>query len=197
MASWTYGETILVTGVVGAALEALGVDWYVGGSVASSLHGIPRATQDADLVVALRPGQAARLAELLGSDFYMDAETAEEAIRSRRSFNVIHFDTMFKVDIFVSKADAYSRRAMADRVFRVLATNPPVEVPVATAEDTVAHKLFWYRKGGRSEKQWTDLRGVLETLADGVDVQRLRLACADLGVEDLVDSALAGINPGG
>ena len=92
MASWSFGETLLVAHTVGEALESLGASWYVGGSVASSVHGIPRATQEADIVATLRPGQGRELAALLGEDFYVDGDTAEQAIRARRSFNVIHLD---------------------------------------------------------------------------------------------------------
>ncbi len=198
MASWSFGETLLVAHTVGTALESLGAEWYVGGSVASSVHGIPRATQDADIIATLRPGQGRKLASLLGEDFYIDGDTAETAIRACRSFNVIHLETMFKVDIFPSQGDAYSRRAMQSRLVRVVSDVPLLSLPVATAEDTVAHKLFWFRQADESsDKQWRDLVGVLKTLGRDIDQPRLRLACMDLGVEDLIDRALdaAGIPP--
>ena len=191
MAEWSFGETLLVTSTVGDALTSLGVDWYVGGSVASSIHGIPRATQDADLVATLRPGQGRKLADLLGDAFYIDSETAEKAIRARRSFNVIHLGTMFKVDIFASAGGPYDVRAMMDRQTVVVREDPLLVLPIATAEDTVAHKLYWYRRAGeRSDKQWQDLQGVLRTLAGRIDRARLEIACADLGVVDLVARAL-------
>ncbi len=191
MASWSFGETLLVAHSVGAALESLGADWYVGGSVASSIHGIPRATQDADVVATLRPGQGRKLAALLNEEFYIDGNTAEQAIRDRRSFNVIHLETMFKVDVFVSRGDTFSRRAMASRLVRVVSESPPLSLPVATAEDTVAHKLFWYRQADEaSDKQWSDLVGGLKTMGRAPDLARLRLACADLDGEDRVDRAL-------
>ncbi len=191
MASWSFGETLLVTHTVGQAFEDLGVDWYVGGSVASSVHGIPRATQDADVVAGLRPGHGRRLADLLGQDFYIDADTAEQAIRTGRSFNVIHLDTMFKVDVFTLRRDAYGLRAMADRLVRTVREDPPLSLPIATAEDTVAHKLYWYRLADEtSNKQWRDLLGVLKTMGGGLDLDRLRLAAGDLGVADLLPEAL-------
>lgn len=192
MASWSFGETLLVTHTVGQALASLPADWYVGGSVASSVHGIPRATQDADVVAALRPGDGRRLAALLGDAFYIDGDTAERAIQSGRSFNVIHLDTMFKVDIFPLRRDAYGLRAMRDRVVRTVHDDPALSLPLATAEDTIAHKLFWYRQGDEaSDRQWRDLLGVLRTRGADLDMARLRLACDDLGVADLLDRALA------
>ncbi len=200
MAEWSFGETLRVTAEVGRAFEQLGVAWYVGGSVASSVHGIPRATQDADVVAALRPGQGRKLAALLGDGFYIDPDTAETAIRARRSFNLIHFATMFKIDVFVFGRGPYDVRAMRDATEIVVREDPPLTLPMATAEDTVAHKLFWFRRTGeRSDKQWTDLQGVLKTLAGDLDRDRLRLACADLGVDDLLPRAWtdAGGAPGG
>ncbi len=196
MADWTFGETLLVAHTVGEALRSLGAEWYVGGSVASSVHGIPRATQDADIVAALRPGHGKRLAELLGDSFYIDADTAEHAIRVQRSFNVIHLETMFKVDVFVLRRDAFGLRAMADRLIRVVSDDPPISLPLATPEDTVAHKLYWYRQANEtSEKQWRDLVGVVKTLRGQIDEERLRLAAADLEVADLVDDAFAAAGP--
>ena len=80
---------------------------------------------------------------------------------------------------------------MADRLVRVVSDDPAISLPVATPEDTVAHKLYWYRQANESsDKQWRDLVGVLKTLRRQIDEPRLRLASGDLGVADLVDGAL-------
>ena len=121
-----------------------------------------------------------------------DADTAETAIRARRSFNLIHLGTMFKVDVFVPAGGPYDTRAMRDRTTVVVRESPPLTLPIATAEDTVEHKLFWYRKAGQqSDKQWRDLQGVLRTLGKSLDRDRLELACADLEVADLLPGAWA------
>ena len=80
--------------MVGAALDDLGVPWLVGGSVASSLHGIPRSTQAVDLVADLRGTNAARFAAALQDRFYVDADAVMDAVMARASCNVIHLDTM-------------------------------------------------------------------------------------------------------
>jgi hypothetical protein len=79
------------------ALEALDVPYHVGGSIASSFVGIARATQDADLVADLRPPHAAPFVQALGARYYADRERIDHAIQVRRSFNVIHLVTMYKV----------------------------------------------------------------------------------------------------
>ncbi len=81
-------------------LEALGIPYMVAGSVASSHHGLPRATNDADIVIDPTPEALDTLvAALLAEGYYVDARVAREALRSRRLFNVIDPETAFKVDL--------------------------------------------------------------------------------------------------
>ena len=97
----TLAEPVQITRLVTEVLEGLGIPYLVGGSLASSLHGTPRATQDADLVVDLKPHQVMEFVKALGPAFHVDADMIREAIRDRSSFNVIHLATMFKVDLFM------------------------------------------------------------------------------------------------
>jgi hypothetical protein len=170
-------------------LAGLGVRHYVGGSIASSAHGVPRASIDADVVAELEPRHAAALVDAVASAYYVSAERVQDAIRRRRSFNLIHLETMVKVDVFVSRGRPFDRRAF-DRV-RGAATGTGAEIPVASAEDTVVAKLDWFRRGGeRSERQWSDVVGVLRVARD-LDEAHLRRGAAELGVADLLDRALA------
>lgn len=94
-------EPILVVAQIVNAFDTLGVEYVVGGSLASSVYGIPRATQDVDLVAKMNAAHAEPLARLLRSDFYVDVDMILDAVRRRASFNVIHLATMFKADVFV------------------------------------------------------------------------------------------------
>jgi hypothetical protein len=105
-------EPILVVVRLVQAFDALGVAYVVGGSLASSVYGIPRATQDVDLVADLKSTDAEELERLLSGDFYVDGDMIRDAIARRASFNVIHLATMFKADVFIMKPDAWSREAM-------------------------------------------------------------------------------------
>ena len=188
-------EPIAVTLRVVEALERLGVPYLIGGSLASAVHGVVRTTMDADLVADLRPEHAGTLAQDLGSDFYVDAESIREAIRQRSSFNVIHLQTMFKVDIFIPKQRPYDRSQMARRVVQVVATEPERRAYVAAAEDTVLAKLEWYRLGGEvSEQQWRDVLGILAVQGGRLDLAYLRRWAAELGVADLLARALAALS---
>jgi hypothetical protein len=172
------------------ALVAPEVLYYVGGSVASSVTGVARATLDADLVTTLRLEHAEPLAALLLPHYYVDVEMIQNAVRHSSSFNVIHLATMFKIDIFVPQDTPFARENMRRRI--------AIEVPeigrtlyVCSPEDIVLHKLLWYAAGsGVSDRQWYDLQGVLRLQAQGLDLAYLRYWGAVLGVGALLQRAL-------
>ncbi len=177
------------------ALDALGVDYYVGGSVASSFTGIARATQDADLVADLRPAHALLLSAALEDAYYLSRERVTQAIRRRSSFNVIHLATMFKIDVFVMARSPYARRSMARRTSLEI---PEVGRPLdfSAPEDIVLNKLEWYRKGNEvSDRQWYDLQGVLRLQWEYLDFDYLHRWARELGLETLLERALSESNP--
>ena len=184
-------EPIAVTLLVIDALDALGVPYLIGGSLASAVHGVLRATLDTDLVADLRLEHAEPLARALGGTFYVDAESIREAVLHQRSFNVIHLETMFKVDVFVVKNRPFHHSQMERRMAQVIATDPDRTAYVATAEDTILAKLEWYRMSGDvSEQQWRDVLGVMKVQADRLDLAYLRQWAAQLNISDLLERAI-------
>ena len=175
------------------AFEALGVRYYVGGSFASSAYGIPRASIDVDLVADLRAGHVDPLLRRLGDSYLAEEGRIRDAISRRRSFNLIHVESMFKVDVFVLKERAHDRLALDRAVEHSLESAAPGRrIRMATAEDTVLAKLEWFRSGGEtSERQWADIRGVLVGIGPELDRPYLRQGALELGVTDLLDRALA------
>lgn len=179
------------------ALESLAVPYYIGGSVASSFYGDPRSTLDIDLVADLRDEHVPSLVKQLGDDYYISEDALRDAIRRRSSFNVIHFQTMLKVDIFVRKVRAYDQEAF-QRVRRAAAGEAESDPVLAWAspEDIILAKLEWYRLGGGiSDRQWTDILGVMKSQAPTLDLAYLHRWAPDLAVTDLLERALddAGI----
>lgn len=171
------------------ALESIRVDYFVGGSIASSFHGTPRSTHDADLVADLRAVHAPLLAARLEGAYYVNVDDIRKAVRTRSSFNVIYLKTMFKVDVFVLKDDPLARAEMRRRQRVVLGDGDEIEV--ASAEDTVLQKLAWYRLGNEvSDRQWTDVLGVLKVCGTGLDLAYLRHGADHLKVTDLLERAL-------
>jgi hypothetical protein len=171
-----------------SVLDELGIRYYAGGSVASSIHGVPRYTGDVDLVADLALEQTDLLASKLNADFYADAAQMKEALRFGRSFNAIHFATGFKIDVFPLGKDAFHASEMArseKRVWDVDSTDS-VKLQVASAEDTVLEKLIWYRRGGQiSDRQWSDILGVATTRQ--LDREYLREWAPGLGIADLLE----------
>jgi hypothetical protein len=184
-------ELFQVTRMVVAALDAAGVHYFLGGSVASALYGEARSTRDVDFVAALLSHHVEPFLAALGDGFYADATAIRDAVAARRSFNVIHLDTMVKVDIFVFKADPFGRSQFERRTPRQLSQDDPASIYVASAEDTVLAKLQWYREGGGvSDRQWTDVLGVLKVQGATLDRAYLKEWARDLGLTGLLRRAL-------
>jgi hypothetical protein len=124
-------------------------------------------------------------------DFYVAEELISEAIRDRTSFNVIHLATMFKADIFLPRKDAWSHEEMA----RARTESIPLPANIrpirfSSPEDTILHKLLWYRLGGEvSDKQWSDILGVLKIQGTLLDLAYLESYAAILNVADLLARA--------
>ena len=176
---------------VAAELERLGVSYYVGGSVASSSHGIPRSTLDVDLIADLLPKHAAPLVEALQADYYISRPAVSDAIARRSCFNVIHSATSFKVDIFAVKNRPYDRVVLQRIQKKAISEDDPSgQFYIASAEDVVLSKLEWYRLGDEvSDSQWRDVIGVMRVQQNALDRPYLEKWAAELGVADLLERA--------
>lgn len=176
-----------------AIFDQMEIRYYVGGSVASSVHGIPRTTMDVDVVIDLKSEQADELAGLLAAEFYADAETIKRALAVGRAFNVIHLQSAYKIDLFPLRKDEFSRSEFGRRKFTEVRSlgAEPIECAVASPEDTILRKLEWYRQGGEtSERQWNDLRGVVRVSGAELDRDYMRKWAEYLQVGDLLERLL-------
>ena len=183
---------------VAHTFEQLGVDYVVVGSFASSARGRARATADVDLVADLRAEHVPSLAGAFADAFYLDEGAIRRAIAGHRSFNLIHLDSMLKVDVFIPPPDGFRREQLRNRRREAVVPEPEQWVYIATAEDTILAKLEWYEKGGRvSERQWSDVLGVLEVQTGRLDVGYLRATAAELGLGELLELALEQSEPPG
>lgn len=171
---------------LGAMLDELGVEYAVGGSVASSFFGEPRSTLDIDLALRGSEEQLAKVVEQVAVDFYVPTSAATRAIETQDSFNLLHHESGMKVDIFVL-GDGLLDRRQIDRRIRV--SLPMGDLWLTSPEDSVLRKLWWFRLTGEtSERQWRDVIGVLR-LAD-IDKAELSSVAAELGLDELVGRAI-------
>jgi hypothetical protein len=175
-----------------SALDDVGVAYVLVGSVASSAHGFPRTTNDADIVADLRLEHIDPLVEGLRETFYLDADAVARAIVRHRSFNAIHRASGFKVDVFVPPPDGFGRQQLARRSEEHLDPERSQVVFVATPEDVVISKLEGYRASGEtSDRQWRDVVGVIKVQEPTLDLEYLRHWAARLDLTGLLDRALA------
>lgn len=173
-----------------AALEQLGVPYFLGGSLASSLQGEPRATNDLDFVVDLHEARVAALAQALGPDFDVDVEALREAARRRSSWNVYHLPSVTKVDLFIRRDGAFDRSEFERR--RAVEVAPGRALVLKSPEDTVLRKLWWFQQGGGvSSSQWRDVVQVLRVSGPVLDAAYLDRWAQDLGVVELLARARA------
>lgn len=180
-------DIIAALDMVTGCFEKVGITYYIGGSVASSAYGIARATMDVDLVADIKIGQVNLLVKALETGYYIDAEMIREAIHRSTSFNLIHLETMIKIDVFVVKDQPYDSEALARRCADTLDEESSREFYLSSAEDIILSKLRWYQGGGRvSEQQWKDVLGVLKVQADKLDLEYLKYWASKLNLSDLL-----------
>ena len=175
-------------------LNRLAIPYMVGGSLASSVHGIFRSTNDIDIVAVVRDEHVAPLASELAGNFYADPEMMREALRQGRPFNLIHFASGYKFDIFPAEGNPYFLEQLARCQVQalVLSEGETVGCRVATAEDTILAKLAWYRAGGeQSERHWNDVRGIRSVQRDLLDRAYMREWARHLKVDDLLEKLLS------
>ena len=173
-----------------AALDDLGLRYHLGGSYASTVHGVPRQTLDADIVVDLPATFVPSLAEQLRSRFYVDEERMRQAVERKTSFNAIDLTSGFKVDLFIKGDGEFDELELRRSVAAELPRPGGRRVPIKSAEDIVLRKLQWFQEGGQvSDRQWNDVLGVLRIQGDRLDAAYLERWAGRLGVEPLLAKA--------
>jgi hypothetical protein len=184
-------EPIQVTLKVVTVFDQLGIPYLIGGSFASAIHGVVRATMDADLVADIKPSQVQWIVTALEKEFYINGDMILDAIHQHNSFNLIHLETMFKVDIFILKQRPFDLNQMQRRIVQPVGDAPDEQAYFSTAEDIILAKLEWYRAGGeQSERQWRDVLGVLELQGDRLDFDYMNQWAVGLGIKDLLTKAI-------
>lgn len=184
-------EPIEVTLKVTGVFEKLGVPYLIGGSLASTLYGMVRTTQDSDIIAEMRPEHIQSFISSLQNEFFIDEEMIADSIQHNSSFNIIHRDSMFKVDVFIPSPRPFQKSQLARAQRQTFDLESQVSANFASAEDTILSKLEWYRKGGEvSERQWRDILGVLKTRAGELELDYLHKWAQDIKVADLLERAL-------
>jgi hypothetical protein len=169
-------------------LTAIGIRFFVSGSIASSLYGEPRSTNDIDIVADISEGDAEAIVNAFAADYYIDEHDVRNAIHRASSFNIVHNETVQKVDIFVAGQDPHTQEEL-ERVQSV-SLEDGQSIPLASREDLILQKLLWFDRGNRvSDRQWRDVLGLLKG-ADP-DVPYMNGWARQFGISELLTRALS------
>ncbi len=171
------------------AFEELDIDYQIGGSLASSFHGVPRSSLDIDVLTSLLPEQVDPLVSRLEESYYVAPARAREAAEHGTSFNAIHLESITKIDVFVARSDRFRLESLRRSSSEILAEGVHA-VFMTSAEDILLHKLLWFRKGGESStQQWMDVVGLLKVRGSALDRRYLERWAGELSVSDLLERA--------
>lgn len=173
-------------------LDDLGIPYYIGGSVASSTFGLPRSTMDIDIVADIKKSQVKDLVVTLQNEYYIDGDVIIKAIERKSSFNLIHFETMMKIDVFILKNRSFDKEAFRRKKMDVLGGEQEgAAFYFSSPEDIIISKLEWFKMGGEvSERQWKDIIGVLRVQGESLDYNYLKRWAEELSAASLLDRAL-------
>ena len=150
-----------------AALDAAGVPYMLTGSYASSLHSIPRATRDIDIIIFPNREQLTRFIQSLPpSSYHTDIDDALDSLRRRSQFNVIDYATGWKVDFIIPPFDDFNVEEFERRQSIDIGG---LQVTVVSPEDVIIAKLLW-GKSGESERQLQDAATVLRFQGASLDL---------------------------
>jgi hypothetical protein len=190
------GNPIELALLIAEILESLDIIYFVGGSVASSLWGESRATLDLDLVADLTLEKIDDFITKVEPLFYVSEEAVKQAIINNSCFNLIHFNTSEKIDIFIPNQSSLIQAEMQRRTLQQVKENGGY-LYLATPEDIVLQKLIWYRDGNKiSERQWRDVLGVLKVQSTDLDFNYLKSWAEIENLSNLLNNAIlqAGIS---
>jgi len=171
-------------------LEECSIPYMITGSFAGNIHGVPRATHDADIVIETKLHNLIYFINKLDKDFYADSEAAQDALDGNQMFNIIHMPTGFKIDLIFRKTRSFSKEEFIRRQQALFLGQPRW---FTTAEDIILIKLEW-SKIGRSERQFSDAVNVAKVQGETLDHGYLLKWAKELSVDELLKKLFAALD---
>jgi hypothetical protein len=163
-----------------------GVPFMISGSLASSVYGQPRATNDLDIVIDPDESALERFLAGVPSEWYVSPEAARSALQARSMFNIIDTSSGWKADLLIRKNRPFSMEEFNRRVrSHVLG----VDAALVTPEDSILSKLEWFAETG-SDRQFQDALAVARLAGANLDFPYLRRWAGSLGVTEPLERLL-------
>lgn len=160
-------------------LESAGLDYMLTGSLAMNYYAQPRMTRDIDIVVVLEGNDTHRIVETFGKDYYVSEEAIVSAVKDATIFNLVHLESVVKVDIIVRKPDKYRQHEFSRRIQVKISD---FSTWIVSKEDLILSKLNWARDT-KSEMQLKDVKNLL---ASSPDMEYLQQWAKELHVQELL-----------
>ena len=194
---WTIREHDLPVAMIPIieVFECLGVRYYLSGSIACSVYGLPRGAQDIDVVADIQAEHVSPLVQQLQGAYTINAQALRDAIAQRSAFSLLHLSSLIKVDVMLLRGTPFDS-LVSQRAQQLSLIEGYQPIWIASAEDVVLLGLAWYRAcGATADDQWNDLLGVVKVQAPTLDLTYLRHVAPTLNVSGLLEQALidAGI----
>jgi hypothetical protein len=194
---WTIQEHDLQVAMIPVieALERLDLRYYLSGSIASSVYGLPRGAQDIDVVADIQAEHVSPLVKHLRGAYIVNEQACYDAIAQRSAFSLLHLSSLVKVDVMLPRGTPFDT-LVSQRAQQLSLIEGYQPIRIASPEDVALMRLAWYRDcGAADDDQWDDILGVLKVQAPTLDLMYLRHVAQTLNISDLLEQALvdAGI----
>jgi hypothetical protein len=194
---WTIQEHDLLVAMIPIieVFESLGIRYYLSGSIACSVYGLPRGAQDIDVVADIQTEHVSALVKHLQGAYTINAQALRDAIAQRNAFSLLHLSSLVKVDVMLPSGTPFDSLVL-QRARQLSLIEGYQPIWIASPEEVVLMRLEWYRdRGATADDQWNDMLGVLKVEAPTMDLTYLRHVAPTLNVSGLLEQALidAGI----
>jgi hypothetical protein len=168
------------------SLNAYKIPYMLSGSMCSSFHGHPRATNDADIIINPTTEQLLDFINSFDSDYYVSKEAALQSLANNSMFNIIDIQAGWKADLIIRKKRDYSEQEFSRRKN---ANVMGMDLSIVSPEDSILSKLEW-SKTSQSSAQFNDALGVLTVQGDLLDFDYLQKWAKKLNIEDSLKQLL-------
>jgi hypothetical protein len=163
--------------------EQARIPYMLTGSMAMNYYAQPRMTRDIDIVIAITPEDVGRISALFRPDYYVSEQNIRESLAHESIFNLIHQESVIKVDCIIRKSSEY-RRIEFERRQKISIVD--FTTFIVSKEDLIISKLAW-AKNSHSEVQLNDVRNLLAT---GYEAAYLRRWTRELRLDNLLNECL-------